>query len=377
MRKLWDGEMYLNCDLGRKRGVAILIKRGIFEEKELEYKDIKGRIIMVKLLYKGREIKVCNIHAPNEEREKYEFYKSLNILMEKQENIFLFGDFNTVLQRIDIDDSMVFRADRGRNELNNIMRKYDMVDVWRERNGFKRDYSRRQIVERDLKQSRIDLLLCKRKDLYYVSKADYKNYSESDHDFLWITMDFNEIIKGQGMWMLNTGILKMEIYRIEIESIIINSVNDEMYEKEIRFWWDCLKNRIKRFSINFSKKVQRAKRLTENKVTKEWDEEMRKITVGDKNIDKIIELQEKLKNIEGEKCKGAIIRSRAKDIIEGERSTKYFYELEKNRQKADIIKSINTQDGKTVEDKEGILKEMKGFYKDLFTENELIAEDEE
>lgn len=28
---------------------------------------------------------------------------------------------------------------------------------------------------------------------------------------------------------------------------------------------------------------------------------MRKITVGEKNIDKIIELQEKLRNIEGEK----------------------------------------------------------------------------
>ncbi len=34
-------------------------------------------------------------------------------------------------------------------------------------------------------------------------------------------MDFYEIIKGQGEWMLNTGLLKMEMYRIEIESIII------------------------------------------------------------------------------------------------------------------------------------------------------------
>lgn len=84
-----------------------------------------------------------------------------------------------------------------------------------------------------------------------------------------------------------------------------------------------------------------------------------------------------MRNIEEEKCKGAIIRSRAKDIIEGERSTKYFYELEKNLQKADIIASINTQDGKIVKDKEGILKEIKTFYKDLFTENELSAEDEE
>ncbi len=52
-------------------------------------------------------------------KEKLEFYKSLNTLMDKQENIFLLGDFNTVLQRIDIDDSMIYRADRG--EMNYII----------------------------------------------------------------------------------------------------------------------------------------------------------------------------------------------------------------------------------------------------------------
>lgn len=56
---------------------------------------------------------------------------------------------------------------------------------------------------------------------------------------------------------------------------------------------------------------------------------MRKVNENDENIDKIIELQEEFKKIEEEKCKGAIIRSRAKDIVEGERSTKYLYDLEK------------------------------------------------
>lgn len=93
------------------------------------------------------------------------------------------------------------------------------------------------------------------------------------------------------------------------------------------------------------------------------------------DIDKIIELQEELRKIEEEKCKGAIIRSRAKDIVDGERSTKYFYELEKTRQRADIITSIKIQDGKSVEDKEGILGEIKRFYKYLFTENGVVLED--
>lgn len=108
-------------------------------------------------------MKVCNIHAPNDDRENVKFYKDMNELIEKHENIIVLGDFNTVIQRIDIDDSLGFRRDRGRNELHNIMDKYNMVNVWRERNGMKREYSRRQIVDRVLKQSRIDLFLFKKK----------------------------------------------------------------------------------------------------------------------------------------------------------------------------------------------------------------------
>lgn len=41
---------------------------------------------------------------------------------------------------------------------------------------------------------------------------------------------------------------------MEIESIIINSINEEMYEIEKGLWWDILKSRLKKFSIEYSKK---------------------------------------------------------------------------------------------------------------------------
>lgn len=173
MRKLWNGEIFSNGNIEKNRGVAILIKRGIFEKVELDYKDTNGRIIIVKVLYGGKSFRVCNIHAPNEEKDKYNFYKEIDKLIEKNENIFILGDFNIAMQRIDIDDSMNFRTDRGRNELQNLMRKCDLVDVWRERNGMKREYSRREIANRILKQSRIDLFLCKKKKKYNMLTQFY------------------------------------------------------------------------------------------------------------------------------------------------------------------------------------------------------------
>lgn len=41
----------------------------------------------------------------------------------------------------------------------------------------------------------------------------------------------------------------------------------------------------------------------------------------------MLKLHEQLREIEDEKCKGGIIRSKAKYIVEGERSTKFFFFL--------------------------------------------------
>lgn len=56
------------------------------------------------------------------------------------------------------------------------------------------------------------------------------------------------------------------------------------------------------------------------------------------DLQKIIMLEEKLSEIEEEKCRGAIIRSKARYTVEGEKCTKFFFNLEKSRGKADIIK---------------------------------------
>jgi len=54
IRKLWNGEIYSNCDKERKRGVAILIRKGIFEEVDIDYTDAYGRIIIVRFLCNGK-----------------------------------------------------------------------------------------------------------------------------------------------------------------------------------------------------------------------------------------------------------------------------------------------------------------------------------
>lgn len=374
--KMWDGEILFNNDPQQKRGVAILIKREVINKTNVLYKDNEGRVLVIQLKSKEKDIIICNIHAPNEGRERVDFFKELSDIMSVWENVFLIGDFNTVLERIDVDDKMIYKADSGRNELQRMMFQHNLIEVWRNRNKSKREYSRRQVVNSVLKQSRLDFLLSSRELEQYISKIYYKLYSGSDHDFLYVIMDWSGVERGRGIWIFNTELLKNDCYKMEVENIIINSINNLLYEEAICVWWDNLKIQIKLFTIKYARNVQSAKRAKEREVKREWDKEMKKEEEGKAEVEKIVILEEKLKKIEEEKCMGAIIRSRAKNVVEGERSTKFFYELEKTRQQAELIRGV-IKNGKSVKEKNEILKEVKEFYLNLFQEKGVIEEDKD
>jgi len=132
---------------------------------------------------------------------------------------------------------MVYRADVGRKELKCMMDKHNLVDVWRDKNTVKREYSRRQWVNNSFKQSRMDFLLCDRRLEHFISRIFNKMYSGSDHDFLYVTMDFSGVERGPGVWVFNVELLKNDIYKMEMENLIINSVDDVLYEEAKSVWW--------------------------------------------------------------------------------------------------------------------------------------------
>lgn len=68
---------------------------------------------------------------------------------------------------------------------------------------------------------------------------------------------------------------------------------------------------------------------------------------------------EELKEIEEEKCRGAMLRSKSKYTIEGEKCTKFFFDLEKKRGQSEVIKELQNKKGEMIKGTEGILKEIK------------------
>ena len=67
------------------------------------------------------------------------------------------------------------------------------------------------------------------------------------------------------------------------------------------------------------------------------------------------------------KVKGAVIRSRATNLLEGEKPTKYFCALETHNYLSKIIRTLETSDGQILTDQHDILKESKNFYENLYS----------
>ncbi len=77
---------------------------------------------------------------------RLKFLKNMNDKIKTWKNVILIGDFNTVFSEIDLASKMVFKAEKGREELVKAMKESNLIDVWRERNRTKRKFSRTQVV---------------------------------------------------------------------------------------------------------------------------------------------------------------------------------------------------------------------------------------
>ncbi len=66
------------------------------------------------------------------------------------------------------------------------------------------------------------------------------------------------------------------------------------------------------------------------------------------------------------KSEGAKVRSRAQYAVEGERSTKFFLNLEKRKQKRNHIMELEDEKGVKVTDYVEIIGAVEAFYERLF-----------
>ena len=167
-----------------------------------------------------------------------------------------------------------------------------------------------------------------------------KNYTmilnsfSSDHSpvFCSILSNIQSIKKGSGLWKFDNSLLQNGEYIAELKIFIqerlqyLNSSTDVCDQVK----WEYLKCEIRAFTINFSKRLSKTKKVEQIKLEKEIKNIEQNLNSPEK-IQQYDSCKARLEEIYENIAEGIKVRSRCQWYEDGEKSTKFFLNLEKSR----------------------------------------------
>ncbi|CAC5405807.1 unnamed protein product [Mytilus coruscus] len=284
----------------------------------------------------------------------------------KSDEIILLGDFNTSLSPLDRVGKHI--EDKAFKRISKLLDDFNIYDVWRARFSNSRVFSWRRIIENKLVQSRIDFIFIPKMLSTFVKNIYYKHTAFSDHSFVILNFDCSQTERGPGVWIFNNMLLNDEHYVNKINDLILKEKECRLFDEAPLIWIDNLKYKIKKETQVYAKDKKYIERSEYFKLQNKFEKISNLAANNYKyNVNEFEEIKSKIKNYKEEKCKGAILRSKASWAIEGDKNSKYFLQLEKHRQESNSIKEIENDNGKLLTSTQDILNEIKTFYEKLYS----------
>ena len=356
------------------RGVAILIKKGVDYTPHSKIIDPLGRYIILKAEIKDKIYVLINIYAPNNDKDSFKFFADLlaklkNENLDEEENIIVGGDFNCPLNTIlDKKGGILTPRKSVVSIINSIQGDLDLIDIWRVKNPNTKSYTWSQNSPMIL--CRLDYWLISNNLHDLTASTDIIPAIKTDHSAisLELTNDDNQI-KGPGFWKMNCALLEDDLYVDDIKSKIpvwlAEGYKDLTDNRNI---WDWVKYNIRGHAIQYSKHRAKERIEKENHLQEKYSKAKMEFERDPNNLNRDIlnSAKEELELFYEEKVKGIIIRARARWLEHGEKSTKYFLNLEKRNHIKKHMRKLKIS-GAITTDPFDILSEQQRFYHGLYT----------
>ncbi|CAC5409985.1 unnamed protein product [Mytilus coruscus] len=318
-------EKYLNSEMlsVRKRKTIDLLKSIKFTDTCVFHSQQA-----LKILYEG-------IHSLGQ-ATAYEI-ETANLLLPKCKDkisngkyVLVAGDFNTTLSSLDKSEKTLHCNDKAVKTLYNIMQEKGLCDIWRNRNVDIKTFSRKQVVQGFLTQSRNDYFLVSTDLKSCIKNIHNKDTCFSDNDIVSMKIDFCNVERGPGVWIFNNSFLQDEIFTDKMKRLFAEEIWSKFYVSDPLIWWDNFKFMVKKLSQIYGKEKQKDLNREYYKLQSKIQELSVKSANGFQiNNEYFLELKAQLENIEKYKCKGVILRSKSTWALESDRNTAYFLKIRK------------------------------------------------
>ena len=374
-QSLWREGLVLSPSNGRARGVLTFFSNGLFEDILLLEGSKDGRSTWVVGTYNNYIDLFVSIYSPNSGKNA-EFYTSffakLNSFVNrfKVDNVYISGDFNLVLY----DDCVNRTQSAYEKKLCQIIKnEVDLLGLKCVNGHGKYTWSRSN------KYSTLDYIFIP-KHCADTNPEVLVNWAidRSDHAAVQALISF-DLDKGRGMFRPNLSFLDCIEHRtlFEAELFLVMNQTDPEWDPhtKLEFAKVMMRTKVAEFSIKYGKKVEDRHRSITTELNKIHEIRSRCINNSShpllkycsiEDIDRdLASLELDLDSILQDKTKMLAAKSRIKWLEFGEKSNKYFLNLNKSFQNKSYFKSFIV-DGTEVLDSAGKIKAVYNFYSKLY-----------
>ncbi len=371
--QLWKGKVVHSVsDSAHSKGVAILFKKHVDFQIDSVNKDNVGRRLLLNMTVNNEKFSILNLYAPSDNPEnRISFFKRASTwakqFVHNDNQTIIVGDFNCVLSS---QDRTSGQTDRSTPHFHNFIKYFEVRDIWR---SLYPDIPGFTFINpgNTSQKSRLDYILLSPVLANIVKNMEIKHAPVPDHKCIIVRISGLNRIRGPSYWKLNTSVLDDDNYRKGIEKVYRSTYAEYSNVLSKQTLCDFIKNRAKEFSIwycsNKAKQIKDKAQDLEEKIDmidsniciNPNDAENLKV---ERNI-----LKCKLDDIYEAKARGAFIRSKVKWMEEGEKSTKFFLNMENKHQTYNKIDKLKLDNGEFVENDADILKETVRFYSTLLS----------
>ena len=285
------------------------------------------------------------------------------------------GDFNCALKELDKKGgNPVSKKTSVIKEIEQLCNTHKLIDIWRFLNPGVESFTWRN---KSFKiQCHLDYFLISKEMHDLVTSCKITHAPQTDHSAVSIafkseTMDQK---KGPGYWKFNNSLLKDEKYTNKLRENIVQ--HKEKYKEKYKevddlgLRWDLIKMEIRGYTIMHSKtkaeivkneEIDLQNKANELKLKAEQNPSDKKI------INELYAVNSSLEKLLRHKTRGAILRSKSRWYEQGERNTRYFFNLEKRNYCKKTITKLKCSNNTYTHNQFEILKEEKDFYETLYT----------
>lgn len=331
---------------------------------------------------KLHKLSLCNVYAPNDQVNQLQFMQELNnCLLDKSEltSLIIGGDWNCTLSKKDKIGGAPWKLSSYRNLILTTMEMFDLVDIQRMRHPKLRKFT---YESKSLKlKSRIDFFLIAKNLSGDVKNSEIYHAIAPDHDAIYISFSrSNKSPRGPGLWKFNNTLLNDIQYVSTVRDTYAQACSYYSHVSDKRLFWELMKMEIRSVTISFSK--CKAKRISNRE--QELRRRIDQLDViicenfSSPYIDGVLReydgLKTELKSIYEEKGKQTMFRAKCRWIENGERPTKYFFNLEKSNYNKKTISELRLHDDSTTRNETVILEQIENYYRNLYTSDLTFSE---